>query len=364
MPNLSTYSLPGPITRGAMELYEDYLSPDLFFSSLATDTFDNTLAVSVATRRFDEAISEPIIRGMEGRRNQVTKHTVNMYKPPFYDEKLDVLSLGVYDRLWNQEEVSATFLADLYAEAAEESAKLIDKIKRAKEKQWANVFETGVVPMIDGANIDYRRKAESIVDTNAVGGGYWDAGSTNIAGDFTSAGDFMRQEGKALGNEFNVVMGQQAFNKFLNSTEIVNASDTRWVKRIEIDMAGLKQTGAVPQGTYSAGSYKFYIWTYPEIYDTRDAAGAVTRNLYWSTKKVLVIPVTGFNFKTRYAAVPHVVSRGNSDMFPRVVMPVRGDYHLYDLVDDKRSAHELGVRSAPLAVPVSVDQIYTMTVLA
>ena len=105
----------------------------------------------------------------------------------------------------------------------------------------------------------------------------------------------------------------------------------------------------------TAGAYLFNIWSYDEIYET--AAGVKTRYLDQDT--AFIVPVKGTRFELSHAGVPSIMeSKGK-----RFIAQKAAEYHLYDRIDENSFAHEFGVMSAPLAIPITVDMIYTMTVL-
>lgn len=356
MPNVT--QAPGLFTRAIQEIYRERVEVPSFFASFFTETETDAKDVSIEVRRANEKVAVDVIRGTNGNRNQVTRSTFKMFTPPLYHELFDVTTLQVYDRKFGTQETDANTVADIVNEAATEAALMVDKIERAYEVQRAQVFETGIVQLQNSINIDFKRKAASIVDTNAVGGGYWDAGTTNIKQDLVDGAEFLRKTGKAQGGIFNVIMGGEALNAFLSAQETLDQADTRYMKRMDIEMPQNAPNGGVFHGQYSSGSYKFNIWTYPEF---RDVAGIPTP--YWPSKKVLMLPVGGTRFSMNFAGTP-AIFQTQSELFPRMVLPMRGKFNVYNFVDPQRFSHDMGVMSAAIAVPVSIDMIYTMTVLA
>jgi hypothetical protein len=118
-----------------------------------------------------------------------------------------------------------------------------------------------------------------------------------------------------------------------------------------------EQVGGMYHGTISAGSYIFRVFTYPEFYDK---AGVQTA--YMHSKKIIILPESP-RFKLGYGAVPHLrtdPSTGN----PLSIANTAGQYHIEDHIDTTKKAHIFTMMSAPVAVPVGVDEIFTATVLA
>ncbi len=360
MASIDLSQLPGIFNRGVTETYTDRLMPELLFSSMAGETTDMTKLVSVEVQRNHETIAVDVNRISNGVRNQFSRSSVKLFQPPYYDEYFDLTELEIYDRIFSKGEVTDRTVGELVDTASDKLALLEYKVKRAKEKQWTEVMKTGIVQLNSGDNIDYKRKAASIKVLEADQ--RWNQTTADIIANFVSAGDFLRSVGKVQSTMFMAIMGEGALSSFLSNPAILALGDQTYIKRLTIDMAGAKMNGAVPHGTLSAGSYSIDIYTYPEFYDTVTDAGVVTRVPYWDANMVVVLPKSGSQFTTKFAAVPaRFIGSGT---LPEYVGYVDEKYHLYNYVSERGTSHNFHLRSAPLAVPVSVDQIYTMQVLA
>jgi hypothetical protein len=76
---------------------------------------------------------------------------------------------------------------------------------------------------------------------------------------------------------------------------------------------------------------------------------------YWNPKKICILPeITGF--KMAYALVPQLLTGGQT--------PQVGEYLIQDFIDERQTAHEQHIKSAPIPVPVKVDQMYTVQLVA
>jgi hypothetical protein len=60
---------------------------------------------------------------------------------------------------------------------------------------------------------------------------------------------------------------------------------------------------------------------------------------------------------TAHAGVPSIMGNAVDGQY---VAPMEGEYYVRDVIDQKRASWEFYVSSAPLAIPVSVDRIYTI----
>lgn len=359
--NISNTQLPGLFTQGVQETYTDALSPKLAFKGMVSETKESTKLVSIAVQRRNEKIAVDVIRGTNGNRNQITRSNVKVFETPFFHEYIDITTLENYNRVFGESTVSDTMVADLVSEAMVEAAAVVDKINRRYELQWSQVFETGIVQLVNGENIDFKRKAESIVDVSVSGGGYWSAGAATIKEDLTEGCEFLRTVGKSNVAVMNAYMGEGALNAFLSATQTLAEGDTRWIKRMSIEMPSRTPNGMAFHGQYSAGSWVVNVFTYPDYYDL---SGVSTP--FIPTNKVFLVPSEGFRFTHKYAATPTVFEVGNAaaPLGGRVIGNRTGDFNMYTSLDDRKFTHVLGIMSAGLAVPLSVDQIYTMTVLA
>jgi hypothetical protein len=116
--------------------------------------------------------------------------------------------------------------------------------------------------------------------------------------------------------------------------------------------------GQTFHGTITAGSYKVQLWAYPQFYD---AAQGTTPETYVSTpyidpKQVILVPSMP-RFKMVHCAVPMLIGQPGQ-------LPQQGEYVMQEFLDERRAKHILDVQSAPVAVPVAVDTIYTFKAVA
>ena len=57
------------------------------------------------------------------------------------------------------------------------------------------------------------------------------------------------------------------------------------------------------------------------------------------------------NFNLTFGAVPQLIENGS--------VPQKGAFLIQDFIDQRATAHEVNIKSAGVAIPVAVDQIYT-----
>ena len=350
----------GIFTKAYMAAYKERIPVSSFLMSFFTILTFATKTVAIEVQRGTERIAVDVLRGTDGNRNTFSKSTEKEFQPPFYNENFDATSLDRYDvsPFGGNFDGSAATIGYLASDVADKTLTLKEKIDRAKELQCAQILETGIVELKSGDNIDYKRKAGSMVDlTND--GGYWNVAATDIETQLVHGAEFIRTNGKNGTPEFNLVMSGAAWIALKKSDYFKNNANFDQVKLIDISMPQTTAFGAGYMGRISAGAYIFNVWTYDQIYE-ESKTGVVTR--YWPIDQSFMVPVQGTKFNLVHAGVPAILRDTRNAEFSQFIGQVRAEYYLNNYVDEKAKAHVFEIFSAPLAVPVTVDMIYTMKV--
>lgn len=334
-------------TKMLVDVYKERTTPTSFLRSFFPAKVTSTKEISIEVERGTEKIAVDVSRGTEGNRNQFSLSTEKIFVPPYYREYFDITELRLYDRLFGSTAIDAGVFSDFMNDVADKLRMLQDKIERAYEKQCAEVLETGIVTLNKGVNIDFKRKSASLVDNS---GSPWDGAGDPFA-QAQAAAKWIRQNGKAQGGVFNMLCGETAITELFNNTIFKAQADIRRIDRMMIREPQRESVGATSHGEFSAGDYIFRLWSYPEFYD--NDSGVSTS--YLRPKKVVVLPENP-RFNLSYAAVPQLLTEGGGVK--------TGAYVFGDYVDERNAKHVYDVKSAGVAIPVAVDQIYTMTVLA
>ena len=160
-----------------------------------------------------------------------------------------------------------------------------------------------------------------------------------------------------MGNIFNVILGSSSLNAFLNNAVVKERAD---IRRISLDAIRLPQkesVGGVLHGEVAAGAYVFRLWTYPEFYDTESASNIP----YMNDKKVVMMPENP-KFVLGFAGVPQLL--GKKADVGAGISAKRGAYLVGEYLDERNTSHVIEIKSAGIAIPVAVDQLYTAQVLA
>lgn len=336
-------------TKALVKLYRENPRPTAFLRSFFNESEYGTKEIAIEVQRGTEKVAVDVERGTEGNRNAWSKSTEKIFVPPYFREFFDATQLDVYDRMFNASGiVSEDQVADFISTVAAKLAQLQDKIDRAYEKQCAQVFETGIITLSGGTSIDFKRDADSIVDLG--GGGYWTGASVKPTDSLETGANFLRQKGKVQGGNINIICGSEALGALLDNTKQKARADIRNFSLDAIRAPQRNSVGATLHGEVSFGSYKGNIWSYPEFYDVNG-----TSTPYVNPKKVIMLP-EATNFELSFAAVPQLISGG--------IQRTKGKYIVGEYIDDRKVAHIFDIKSAGVAIPVAVDQIYTMQVVA
>ncbi len=343
-------------TKAYMKKFKETISVPSFFKSFFKTKTYVTKTIGIEVQRGTEKIAVDVLRGMDGKRNSFSKSTEKEFMPPFYNEYFDATSLDRYDVAFGANPTaSPTTIGYLASDVAEKYVQLMNKIERSKELQCSQVLETGVVELVNGTNIDYKRKAGSMVDLVGAGG-YWTTTTTNIEAQLIAGGDFLRKTGKNASKEVNLALSGEAWVNLKKSDYFKNTANFNQVSLFDVKMPQADASGAAFVGRITAGAYIVNVWVYDEGYINQ--SGTWTR--YMDVTKAVMTPVRGTIFELAHAGVPAIIADKKNAEFSEYIAQLKAEYYLNNYIDPKRKAHIFEILSAPLAVPVTVDMIYTM----
>lgn len=345
-------------TQDCIAVFTDKLQPTSFLRSFFPTSQSFVRYLSIQVQRNYENVAVDVIRGTEGNRNKFDKSTEKIIDPPYYREFFDMTEIDLYDRLFGSTTIDSGVYSQLTNIVADRLNSCRNKIERAQEIQCAQVLESGIVTLTNAMSVDYGRVAGSKVANEA--GNTWATGTVDPFQTLADGCTFLRQTGKAAGHTFNAILGSTAIKDLYNNT-IFKGRVTNALSNV-IDTINTPQKnslGGVYHGTLTCGPYRVNLWTYPEYYDLSGTSTA-----YVNPKIVVVLPENP-TFKFGYAAVPQLLKAGNGavqDM--NLGAPVAAPFVVGDYIDERNTAHIMDVKSAGIAIPVAVDQIYTVQVVA
>lgn len=334
------------------------LAPKSFFRSFFTKTTTDSKEVSIEVMRGTEKMAVDVLRGSGGNRNTFSKSAEKLFVPPFFDEYFDMTEIDKYDLLFGNSanQVTEQTVSSVIAQALEKTNILRNKIERRYEYMASQVLTTGIVTLVSGDNIDFKRKAASMKLNDP--GEYWKVSSVDPRKQLQTAANFLRQVGKASDGLFNVILGANALSDFLNNPFIVNEK-VKDIALIDLKSPQANAIGGILHGRISAGPYKFDLWSYPEVYDDPTTGDSTP---YINDDYICVIPSMSGKFVFAFAGVPMIVQDLANAQFPQFITQVATDFALYNHLDTYKKAHLFGVMSAGVPIPVSVDRIYSAKV--
>jgi len=345
----------GLFTKAYLRAYDENIPAPAFLKSFFNVEVSEAKEIHVEVRRGTEKVAVDVVRGSDGNRNKFSLGTEKGFIPPYYNEYFEATDLDRYDRVFGQSaEMSPATIGYLASDIGFKLLQLRNKIERAKELQAAKVFETGVVTLKDSSTIDFKRKATSIVDNS---GTPWSVTTTDIEAQIVAACEFIRKSGKNSSPVFNMVMPGAIYAYLKKTNYFKNNADYNQIRLIDVNMPQKASFGAAYHGQIAAGAYIINLWTYDEGYETD--AGVWTP--YMNSKKVFLVPTQGTRFTMAHAGIPAIMGTAGRD--GRFIGRVAAEYYQWDYIDEKRTSHTFHTASAPLAIPVTVDMIYTMKVI-
>lgn len=334
-------------TQALVAVYKERPEVTGFFKSFFPSVQKGTRYVSIEVQRGTEKVAVDVVRGTEGNRNDFGLSSQKVFDPPLFKEYFDMTELDLYDVLMGQEMISEVQYGELLAQVSEKIGLLRDKIDRAYEVMCSQALTTGIVTLQSTTNIDFKRKAASLVDNAAD----YFAANNDPFDTFEAGCNFLRQVGKSQGGTYNAILGSAALSDLLANTKFTARQN---LFNMALDMVRPPQresVGATLHGQITAGSYKVNLWAYPEFYDNSNGVSTP----YMDEKKVIILPeAPKFNFS--YAAVPQLITAPGAQTV--------GAYTVKEFVDERKATHDIEIASAGLPIPVAIDQIYTFKAVA
>jgi len=324
-----------------------------------------TLLVSVEVQRDTDLIAEDVVRFTEGTKNKYTKATENLYQPPYFKLDYDFNRDNVYMTSIAQANIldNPTINQIITMNAYKAVEKNRNKIIRAIRKQQADVLQTGIVTVASGDNVDFRRKAASMVNVSTgPGAKYWDDVTSLPIQDIGYGLDFLRNVANSGGSAVNVVMRTKALNALLQ-TNYMKDNGKNILQQIQRVNVGMPQfdgmSGFALHGQIASGDFAVNIWTYNEKYT--DKNGAIQ---YYLAENLVVMIPDDFKGKTVFGGLPTMVQTNVNGTPSAVPGIVEAPYLIRPYADLKTLSSTIELTSAPLVIPFTIDKIYTMQVFA
>lgn len=327
------------------------IKPKNFLSSFFPVIQSTSLYPKAKIRRATEKVATPVPFGHQGNRNMNNRFSVNTYDLFYFRENLDIMKTDAWFNTFSGGSYNASNITNLVDVINEDMGIVVDKIIRSKEYQAASVLLDGTADSLNGESVDFGRNPASMVDLGS--GSYWSTPANNPYIDIQTGCEWLRTEGKCPSTMFDVIMGKDAYNAFILTTEF---KARQMYFNSSPDLMFLNQmqtTGGLYKGMIDAGGYNVRIWLYNDFY--QDLSGNMQP--YFATNKVVILPENP-DFNTLHGACPLVDQSGRN-----ITMSAQ-PYVYNNYVDPQRYEHVFDVQSRYLVTPVAVDQMYTLQVVA
>jgi len=347
------------ITSRIIASFSDDSAPVMGLAAWFPNLTTSDKLVGIEVERNLQLIAADVQRNTGGNVNSFSNYTQKLYMPPYFEEIFDFSSVEYYNVTFgNSNNPSQSQAFSMIREANRRLMSLKHKIQRAIEKQRAQALQTGIVTLTNGDNIDFKRKALSMV----VHGGtdVWSNAAGTPLDDIATGIKWIRQQGKSSSRSFDLILGEAAFASFMNNAQVKAAADFRRINILEIGTTKFDNTtGLNYHGRISTKNGNVDLWTYDDFYE--DPAGTFVE--YISPKNVVLLP-RDFKASTSYAGVPAIKRDKENAEYPEYIQQVEAEFYMNNYIDPKKKAHWFEICSAPLAVPISIDRVYTIQVEA
>ncbi|WP_036384038.1 major capsid protein [Muricauda sp. MAR_2010_75] len=345
------------LTQSIIETFSDMVTPKAGFGAWFPTKTSKSKLVGIEVERNSKKIAADVLPHSEGNYNTFDQSTEKLFEPAEYKEFFDFSKTRYYDVTFGAGNIPIeNQTMDMASEAMKKLTILRNKIESSKERQRAQVLQTGIVTFDKWATVDFKRKADSL--EALTGNNVWGGTTADIIKDLSTGGEFLRQVGKSATNEIDVICGRDAFRLLIADTKVKAMLENRRINRGELNRPELNDaTGLSFHGQISGDDFLFNIWTYNEFYE--DESGNYIKML--DNDKVVMLP-SDFKGCTSHAALPQPMRVVNNGQYEEFVQLVEAEYNTYNYVDQRNFAHLFKVYSKPLALPVSIDRIYTIQV--
>jgi hypothetical protein len=350
-------------TKLMMAVYNEVLAtmPSLFLSSFfgknPTELYlSNNEKVEIDIKRDEELIAIDVMRDGDGNGNVSERYSTKEYSPPLYDEYLPVTASMLNKRSPGVNPFVEESKTSKFARIATEGlVKMTRKIHRAIEKQASQCLFSGIITLINTESLDFKRKATH----NITPANLWsDTTLANPIADLSAACQVNRIDGKMTSNI--CIMGTAAWDAFIVHPKVTAYLDNRRIEAGNIEPRFAAE-GATFQGIIWVGDYRLELYTYPQYYKPSEILDAEP---YVPEKQVIV-----FNGNARlnkaFAAVeilPMFVD-GAQGIGLSVPEMRAGQFASYAIPKPPKNI-SVGVQSAPVLIPVAIDTISNLNVLA
>lgn len=323
-----------------------------FLRNLATHHTSRFAYITVLEKIWNRFLFAPSPLGSTPHLNTTDPATITTRVPPFYYESIMLSLMDGYNLVYGDhiDNASVRNVDILIDEIMAAAAQILAAFEDIQTKQIAEALTEHKVSLVSGGDITFPTKAGNIIDAATVGGAYWDVlASSDPLKDLAAACNACVKNGKASASQFMVIMGEQTYADFENSTKIKETANLLRISNISIPGNQLSPAGGVRKGIVDAGSFSLEIFTFPSHYDL--PLGGTEPFI---PPKSCSIMSAGSKIDLWFGGLPSLAkdSMGNVTGYPIVA----AEWVSHDIMDPARMSHAKAFRTAPLAILTLIDQ--------
>lgn len=355
MGKITLTSALGQFTQRVINAINERKAPTFGFGTFFTDIVSGAKEVSWEVKRRGRPVAIDIAHHEHGTTTKSSKSSQKVYIPPYYDLNTNVDALDSFERVFNgSSQVDVPQYVKLIEQTAEDMRDNLDRIERAEELQRAQALLTGIITLNNGDNIDFKRNALSLVAYDSSHG--WDVSTVNPGKILQQGAEFLVTVGDAnVAGVFNVICGSEAIDAFRDNPLRQKDGDIKDQMYMDLFTGRTQLSGLTPQGSYQRGNYRFNLWGYEGYYDIE---GGSSNLKYMDSKSIVMLP-QNVDFKTFYGGTK--AWRGTGiNRFPTIIKAKR---NFYSVDDELNVSKLLGVRTAPVALLRTIDNVFTAAVV-
>ena len=338
-----------------------------FFQS-PPENFYSSQTVEIDIQRDGEDVAVPVTDLSTGNRyNENSVGSNKEFTPPVFKEVGSISAFQLMTReMGDNPFESRAFQAKATLRAGVLSGKMLNKLRRAIELQASQVFQTGVLTLVDVNGIaryaiDFLAKGTHFVTTTA-----WAAGGAtgDPYGDVDGMAQLIRKDGRRSAD--TLILGTTAQSRFLDNAKIKDCLKydgfygATGRPQIVPERPGVD--GANFLGNITINNYRYTLWGYDGRYN-HPQTGVSTP--FVADNKVIMLSSKA-RYDATFGAIPMIAppeGRALPFLPPRVSMESGGlDFMVNGWLDPDGQTLSVSLSSRPLLVPTEVDSFGCLTV--
>lgn len=343
-------------TQEVMNAIQERRAPSQGFKAWFPDHESDAKEFTIEKQLFGRPIAYDVNYNDKATMYRRDKSTQDVYVPPFFNLGTPMDAMQGFYRVFGQKpHVDTVDLNALIKDVSINMLDNVDRIERAEELQRAQALESGIVTLINGDNINFRRDAATLTPYNAAHD--WTIQTVNPGKILAEKARFLVNSGNLnQANAVDVFVGYEAWDAFRGNDLRQKEGDIKDQRFMSMTAPEGMPEGLIFYGSYSYGSFKFNMWGYEGVYD--DTKNSLTNVNYLNPKKV-ILSTPGIKHLMWYGATPGWSGSAETG-YP---IPVKGKRYYDEFRDREQRQMKFTVQSAPVATLVYTNDVATVQVV-